>query len=256
MVRHGVSASAGHVKTKRKPAGNASAFLLEREREELLLISQFRKAQDVNLSRFDGSVIPIDETGHWTWGDPAAIANLRQEVHRFVIAAADDHTGRCANHHTGHCAMTGLVDTWSQLLAGAFPEMNGWLLEDMLLGLLLHAWRNRAEKQDQCYEFVEFFAGMGNLSKECIKAGKRGVPLDICFSQHHDLCEPRGLRLALQCLCLTQSGSLTWFGTPCSSFVPLCLSQSQRTPQNNFVGDESREYVRRGNQLMQVTALL
>ena len=140
MVRHGAPVSAGHVKTKRKPTAGPSEFLIQREREELLLISQFRKAQNVNLSWFDASVIPINETGHWSWGDPAAIASLRQEVHKFVIAAADDHTGRCANDHTGRCAVTGLVDTWSELLAGAFPEMNGWLLEDMLLGLLLHAW--------------------------------------------------------------------------------------------------------------------
>ncbi len=45
-------------------------------------------------------------------------------------------------------------------------------------------------------------------------------------------------------------------GTPCSSFVTLCLAQSNRRAENGYRGDESRKFVREGNAQMMVASLL
>lgn len=244
----------------------ATAFVQDRARQERNIMHQFAEISGgLSLRSIScAQCVPVDQTGQWTWGDEESVHFVRSELTKFVQASR---TGACpnaqrvatygdGNSNAGRVASYGVLQAWPELIGNAFPEMQGWLLEDMLLGLILGAWKRRAQNATACLQFVEYFSGMGNLSKECLKAGKRGAAMDIAYSMDHDVCTSGGLRLALECLCSTEAGALTWFGTQCSSFVPLCLCQSQRRPENNYVGDETREFVRKGNHLGQVTALL
>ena len=141
------------------------------------------------------------------------------------------------------------------MLTAAFPEMEGWPLPSMLLGLCLRAWKRRREGSANL-QSVEYFAGSGNLTKEFLRAHQQSVALDKAYSPHHDFATPCGLWLALDAMCSTAPGASTWFGAQCSSFVVLCHHQSQRLPQNNYWGDQSRAFVNDGNHLMDVTSLL
>ena len=54
----------------------------------------------------------------------------------------------------------------------------------------------------------------------------------------------------------TAYGTLCWLGTQGSSFVKICVSQSQRRADNGFVGDETKEFVRDGNHQQLVASLI
>ena len=93
-----------------------------------------------------------------------------------------------------------------------------------------------------------------HLSRELLPKGWRGCSLDIRLSPlNHDMCSPKGLRTFLDCLTSSKDRALHWFGTRCSSFVPLCQSVARRYPQNNFYGDMSRACVCDGNFQVEVT---
>ena len=80
---------------------------------------------------------------------------------------------------------------------------------------------------------------------------------DILYSEeHHVLTKASGLQLALEGIFSCKMHALNGMATKCSSFVPLCQCQAQRLPGNDFLGDCSKQIVRDGNALMDVTALL
>ena len=68
--------------------------------------------------------------------------------------------------------------------------------------------------------------------------------------------KPEGFKLRLLALSSMSQDGLAWFGTKCSSWVVLCMSQSDRRMENNWWGDQDREFVIKGNALMTVTSLL
>ena len=51
-------------------------------------------------------------------------------------------------------------------------------------------------------------------------------------------------------------GGSIWNGTQCSSFVILSRSKSKRREENGYYGDESRLFVRKGNEQMKVLSLV
>ena len=104
---------------------------------------------------------------------------------------------------------------------------------------------------------VEYAAGKGNLTRGMISRGFVSCALDIIFSDQQDCLTSHGLRLWIEVLlhCSSSSASL-WFGTQCSSFVPLCISVSKRCSDNNFFGDVSKEFVQQGNALMMITSFI
>ena len=56
---------------------------------------------------------------------------------------------------------------WCPMLVKVFPEMRAWRLVDMLTALVLRCWETRAETAHESqFDFVEYFAGHGNLSRE------------------------------------------------------------------------------------------
>ena len=63
------------------------------------------------------------------------------------------------------------------------------------------------------------------------------------------------LQLWMNLLMSIVEHGLCWMGPPCSSFVILCLAQSQRWDWNDWWGDTCREFVRTGSMHMQIAAL-
>ena len=190
------------------------------------------------------SRLPIDEDGNFNWGESEYISQVQPILEEFCHLDLETN-GSLASLR------------WCTLLARAFPEMQGWRLVDMLTALVLCGWKTRSElgHTDQ-FDFVEYFAGKGNLSRECIKTGWLGMAMDVLYSGDHDMTTPSGLRLALEGLFSSKVFALNWLATKCSSFVPLCQCQAQRYEENRFMGDTSKAFVRDGNALMDVTALL
>ena len=149
-----------------------------------------------------------------------------------------------------------VAQAWTSILAATYPwvEEQGWLLREVLLALCLRVLHHRA-LGNSCLDFIEYYAGSGELSRAAIGHGLCGLAFDVMYSPDHDALTPEGLRLYLAALAGTKPGALIWHGTPCSSFVVLCRSVSLRDECNDYAGDESRLFVRVGNGLAAVTAL-
>lgn len=106
-------------------------------------------------------------------------------------------------------------------------------------------------------EFIEFCAGRACLSREMLRAGfHQGAALDIIYHPHHDMLTPQGLRTWFDALVASRRKSLHWYATRCSSFVPLCVSQSMRYEENSYYGDRSRRWVEEGNLQMEITSMM
>lgn len=115
---------------------------------------------------------------------------------------------------------------------------------------------HRAGNSCHSAECIEYWAGLANLTLEHVRKGLCCKRFDKEYSPMHDCTHPRGLRLWLEELCCSAANCLVWNGTTCSSFVALCLHQSKRRPENNFMGDESRRFVQQGNAQMRVVSLI
>ena len=155
----------------RKSAVNKScgvtAFVQERARQERNIMHQFAEISGgLSLRSIScAQCVPVDQTGQWTWGDEESVQNLRSELTKFVQASR---TGACpnaqrvaaygdGNSNAGRVAAYGVLQAWPELIGNAFPEMQGWPLEDMLLGLILGAWKRRVQNATACLQFVEYF---------------------------------------------------------------------------------------------------
>ena len=152
--------------------------------------------------------------------------------------------------HRSHAALV-----WPKILALAYPFLVGKSLRECLLLLVIRGRRNQCTNGLQ--DFVEVFAGCANLTLELLRANFHGSAFDILFdSERQNALASNGLRLLIDSISSVKYGGLIWIATKCSSFVVLCRCQSQRNAGNSFLGDTSREFVRNGNCLMEVTALM
>lgn len=93
------------------------------------------------------------------------------------------------------------------------------------------------------------------MTKEFLRRGHQGSAFDISFSDEHNILDTRGLRLILEAVCSLKRKGMLWLATVCSSFVVLCRAQSLRVPSNSFLGDLGRDWVRRGNAMMEASSL-
>lgn len=144
---------------------------------------------------------------------------------------------------------------WHKLLAMAFPAFAHMTLDAILCAIVEFAIANQESEINPLFDSVEFAAGCGNLTKGLIRLGFRACALDILYSHEPDCLSSRGLRLWILSLCHCCRRASLWFGTKCSSFVAICASVAQRSRDNNFFGDMSREFVRQGNSLVLLFAL-
>ena len=144
---------------------------------------------------------------------------------------------------------------WTLMMNEAFPELQTMNLTRLLTYLSVVTWRWRRSGR-LCFQFIEYFCGEGNLSKALLRSNRRGLPLDIRLNPAHNFLTARGIRFAVLALMMTTQNALIWFGTPCSSWSVICMVWSRRYEENCFLGDESFEFVRVGNRLMDFTALI
>jgi len=138
--------------------------------------------------------------------------------------------------------------TWMKMLHKAFPELQGvvelpWVLQQ----LVVRCWMLRRAKRSYLHDFVEFCAGQGNLSRECMHLGLFGATLDVDYTPDHNMMTPIGLRVMIDCISKSKVAALNWWGTKCSSHVQICYRHHQRKEENGFWGDESFWWVRDGN---------
>lgn len=147
---------------------------------------------------------------------------------------------------------------WSDLMHMCFPEFGtSTCLENMLAMLVDRAMFLREHNSSaRLFQFLEFFAGSGNLSRELLARGFHGAAFDSLFCPDHDVLCSKGMRLYIDAIVSSASKCLAWFAVQCSSFVGLCVSSSRRAFSNDFMGDQSREFIRVGNALMICTAFL
>lgn len=149
--------------------------------------------------------------------------------------------------------------SWTPILKLVYPNLAECSLQKILLALVERAHLNREKHcgRDVLLDFIEFYAGVGNLSRELLLKKLKGALFDVNYQSHwHDCLTIEGLRTWLDALCSTTDGALVWLGTQRSSFVRLCVSQSRRSLDNSWLGDTSREFVQVGNCHMIISALM
>ena len=146
---------------------------------------------------------------------------------------------------------------WAPLLDSLYPCLRSVPdLATKLSYICQRAFANRLQSSQPLLHFVEYWCGTANLTKEMIKAGFEGAGFDIIHSHMHSCLDICGLRLWMDMLMGMCEHGLCWLGPPCSSFVVLCLAQSQRYDWNQWWGDTTRTFVRTGNSHMQVAAIM
>lgn len=149
-----------------------------------------------------------------------------------------------------------VAQVWQIMLGLCYPIMKHWSLQRQLHSLVKRVFRNRQNGTSNL-QFIEYFAGSAGLTFAMLCREVAAVAFDIMFQpEHHDCLSSLGLRCWLDALSGTVEGSMTWFGTKCSSFVALSASQAGRTAENGFRGLEWRPFVMEGNGLGEVTALV
>ncbi len=194
--------------------------------------------------RFAASVIPAEEQS-----PPIAInVNMSEEA---IFIAATEVRGFMMQAAQWE-------EVWVDMLVAAYPEWRGESLERMLLSFVVRNIQLRCpcNNAGRVWQVLEFWAGSGNLTMEHVRLGFSCARFDLAYAPSHDCTSGSGLRLWLEALCRVQPGGLVWCGTQCSSFLFLCMAQSQRRPANGWWGDESRAFVRSGNAQMLVCSLL
>ena len=137
--------------------------------------------------------------------------------------------------------------SWAKMLQKAFPELRGVALGQMLQMLVVRCWMLRSVRRSTLHDFVEFCAGQGNLSSECLRLGMFGASLDVEYTPDHNMMTATGLRIMIDCISKSRVSALNWWGTKCSSHVRACYHHHQRSEDNGFWGDESFDWVRDGN---------
>ena len=157
----------------------------------------------------------------------------------------------------------GHVDvSWSRMLGGAYQELANLPLVDQLTHIVARGFANREKFLNggsqtlQLLQFAEFCAGFANLSKKLLQADLRGASYDILFRPEHDMLSFAGLQLFIDSVTASCDKALHWMGTPCGSFVHICSSVSRRSETNSYEGDVARDFVRRGNAMAEITALI
>lgn len=152
--------------------------------------------------------------------------------------------------NNGHAA-----STWPAILWVCYPHLANKDLRECLVLMVLRIVHN--QRSGACmHDFAEIFSGCANLTLEMLRANFKGCAFDIAYGEDHNLLTSKGLRMVLDCLGTLKHRALLWLGTKCSSFVVLCRYQSQRYASNQWLGDETRPWVREGNALMEVSSMI
>ena len=146
--------------------------------------------------------------------------------------------------------------TFHKMIRKAYPELTMRGLPQLLLALVVRCWLLRASASYfALHDFIEFCAGSGNLSLECLRQQLFGIALDITYSREHDMRTRLGLRIWIDSISETVPGALVWHGTRCSAFSGMSRRNHKRCAENKYWGDTSRRFVREGNIMMALRVL-
>ena len=106
---------------------------------------------------------------------------------------------------------------------------------------------------------LEFWAGVGSVAGSAAERSlvtyaieKDAAPHDAKF----DLLSAIGFLNAVALVLRLKIGGLLWLAPFCSSFCWLSLSQTKRSPENDYRGDQTNENVREGNRGAEVATFL
>lgn len=148
---------------------------------------------------------------------------------------------------------------WPDIIHAAYPDIPVASPGD-LKGMLVHLIARRERAQQFCQssgqplcDFVEGFAGQAMVTLHLLMEGFHGKRLDLEYGSGHDII--LNFRSWMDALTLSAPGALHWAAPKCSSFVILCRGPSGRRSENQWWGDESKAWVRQGNEIMVRCAL-
>ena len=212
--------------------------------QQRIVKAQFEaRCAGVTLETFaDVEAFPLTNDMQIKWHSQHQLDELKSRIGRFFEYDTEYCEGRAQK-------------MWPVYLAAAFPWMQQWSLDVMLMALVVRCWLHRLRGVSRL-QYIEFFCGVGNLSKAAIEAGLQGVSLDIQHNPGHNVLLPEGLLLWIAALTSTAAGALSWIGCPCNSFVILCRAQSMRMAENLWLGDQSKFFVLEGNTLADISGML
>ncbi len=146
---------------------------------------------------------------------------------------------------------------WPDLMKGAYPEWAFAPLDRSLACLVRRCLAHRGDPGNyRQVQSIEYWSGAAHITLAMVKANQECSRFDKTYTPAHDCLTPMGLRLWMEELCCSSEQCLVWLATQCSSFVALCKAQSQRRSDNQWLGNEGRDFVRVGNQQMLVASLL
>ena len=203
----------------------------------------FRKsAPEIGVAHFHSvESFPVDAAGNLFFPKSADRDFVLKAVTEFLLHDKKKNFGRAALR-------------WPQIIATAYPWMQTWSLQDMLLALVARTLHHRAMGRSWL-DVVEYFAGTANLSRAAIQKGHRVCALDKDISESHDVMgSVESIRLWLSVLAATKEHALVWHGTPCSSWTIMCRAVSERCESNNWLGND-RPFVTEGNTLADLSGL-
>ena len=142
---------------------------------------------------------------------------------------------------------------WKVVLDVAFPEIAELPVVKQLSAIARLARRNMSNAK---FKFIEYFSGCGNLSRGFLRQGLHGAAFDHKYHESHDCLSCEGIRTWLGALMSCRQKSFIWLAAECSSWVRLCLSQSDRRPENFYLGNTDKQFVRIGNAQMVIVTLI
>ncbi|CAL1136900.1 unnamed protein product [Cladocopium goreaui] len=135
------------------------------------------------------------------------------------------------------------------------------VLQDFVLCILLIYWTYAVWEQ---YDYYEFFAGIGNLTKQARACGYKALRFDILDnvkpkdrkSNFMDLNSASGFALAVVCLLRARCGDFSaHFAMKCASFCKMNVGTSKRSPCSS-TGFTDYPSVSQSNMLGERTCLL
>ena len=137
-----------------------------------------------------------------------------------------------------------------------YPHLAQLRLSDIRLALVDRAYMSR--ETFQCgglLDFIVFYGGVGNLSRELLLQCLHGASSTQCTAQWIMTAWVKDWGCGLMhCVALAREHLFGW--AQCSSFVALCASVSKWCLESQWMGDSGREFVQVGNCHMIVTALI
>jgi hypothetical protein len=148
---------------------------------------------------------------------------------------------------------------YGQALTTAFPEYSDLLVEEICCQLLCASVLVREaavtwQPSRKLSEFLEFFAGDGNLSSAMERAGVPTKAFDVRYTTPdagmQNLMTSKGLRYAFVSIIFTTKDADVWAGIVCSSWVWVSRGTTKRSNDATMIwGDEQIPSVRLGNSL-------